>query len=93
MSHVLLRLAGKSLPPMGESFGQKDSLITHILFELWPITLLRFVLVFLTQTLQKSWQFLSLDARYQEISVLRSFARPQADGKLKKSEIKETKTT
>ena len=38
-------------PPVGESFWQKDSLITHILFELWLITLLWIVLVFLTQTL------------------------------------------
>ena len=37
--------------PIGESFWQKDSLITHILFELWLITLLCIVLVFLTQTL------------------------------------------
>ena len=37
-------------PPMGESFWQKDSLITHILFELWLITLLWIVSVFLTQT-------------------------------------------
>ena len=36
---------------MGESFWQKDSLITHILFELWLITLLWIVSVFLTQTL------------------------------------------
>ena len=38
-------------PPMGESFWQKDSLITHILFKLWLITLLWIVSVFLTQTL------------------------------------------
>ena len=37
--------------PMGGSFWQKDSLITHILFELWLITLLWIVSVFLTQTL------------------------------------------
>ena len=37
--------------PIGESFWQKDSLITHILFELWLITLLWIVSVFLTQTL------------------------------------------
>ena len=28
--------------PMGESFWQKDSLITHILFELWPVDCLCF---------------------------------------------------
>ena len=39
-------------PPMGESFWKKDSLITHILFELWLITLLWIVTVFLKQTLQ-----------------------------------------
>ena len=38
-------------PPMGESFWQKDSLISHILFELLLITLLWIVSVFLTQTL------------------------------------------
>ena len=37
--------------PIGGSFWQKDSLITHILFELWLITLLWIVSVFLTQTL------------------------------------------
>ena len=40
-------------PPMGESFWQKDSLSTHILFELWLITLLRFVQFFLKQTLKE----------------------------------------
>ena len=55
---------------MGGSFWQKDSLITHILFELWLITLLWIVLVFLTQTLHilkfalifthfKTWIFFS----------------------------------
>ena len=42
-------------PPIGVSFWQKDSLITHILFELWLITLLWIVSVFLTQTLSNSW--------------------------------------
>ena len=44
-------------PLIGGSFWQKDSLITHILFELWLITLLCIVLVFLTQTL--IWMFLA----------------------------------
>ena len=48
---------------MGDSFLQKDSLITHILFELWLITLLWIVLVFLTQTLDSDLlQFLSHSA-------------------------------
>ena len=38
-------------PPMGESFWQKDSLTTHILFELWLITPLGCVQIFLKQTL------------------------------------------
>ena len=38
--------------PRSELFWQKDSLITHILFELWLITLLWIVSVFLTQTLK-----------------------------------------
>ena len=41
--------------PTGGSFWQKDSLITHILFELWLITILWIVSVFLTQTLC-SWE-------------------------------------
>ena len=45
--------------PIGGSFWQKDSFITYILFELWLITLLWIVLVFLTQTLfeKKPFQF------------------------------------
>ena len=38
-------------PLIGESFRQKDSLITQIFFELWLITLFGFVQVFLNQTL------------------------------------------
>ena len=56
-------------PPMGESFWQKDSLITHILFELWLITLLWIVSVFLTQTL------LTFDPKHQgnnEILILQA---------------------
>ena len=37
-----------------QSFWRKDSLITHIFFELWLITLLCIVSVFLTQTLLNS---------------------------------------
>mgnify|MGYP006903772568 CR=1 FL=1 len=39
------------VPAMGESFWQKDGLITCILIVLWLITLLWIVSVFLTQTL------------------------------------------
>ena len=46
---------------MGESFWQKDSLITHILFELWLITLLWVVSVFLTQTLITISTFFSMN--------------------------------
>ena len=48
-------------PPMGESFWQKDSLITHMLFELWLITLLWIVSVFLTQTLVCNCQYVVTD--------------------------------
>ena len=37
--------------PIGRSYWQKDSLITHILFELWLSALLWIVTVFLKQTL------------------------------------------
>ena len=38
---------------MGESFWQKDSLITHILFELWLITHLGLLRIFMRQTLEQ----------------------------------------
>ena len=53
---------------MGGSFWQKDSLITHILSELWLITLLWIVLVFLTQTLPLS--FLALVCKYRTRAII-----------------------
>ena len=41
--------------PNGGSFWQKDSLITHILFELWLITILGLLWIFMRQTLDYNW--------------------------------------
>ena len=41
----------KELPTNGKTFWQKDSLITHILFELWPIMVFRPVANFAQQSL------------------------------------------
>ena len=51
--------------PMGGSFWQKDSLITHILFELWLIMVFRPVANFAQQILYinltiAAWNFMSL---------------------------------
>ena len=37
ISHSSKSIIAKMIPPVGESFWQKDSLITHILFEHMPI--------------------------------------------------------
>ena len=52
---------------MGESFWQKDSLITQILFELWLITLLWIVSVFLTQTLVKECPLINFPFNFRPL--------------------------
>ena len=42
---------------MGESFWQKDSLITHILFELWLILIFSPVEKFAQQSLRGFWWY------------------------------------
>ena len=46
--------------PMGESFWQKDSLITHLLFELWLIMIFNPVANFAQQSLPPVQKFLNL---------------------------------